>query len=166
MRDQAAIRGAKGVIVSIICLWMAGGCQQSLAPRMAFAGLSPDFLLISLGCLGLCGSRKSGAVTGFFAGVIQGALAGANMAQYVVSRTLSGFLLGWLNTLEFDANAVVAFFAVFATTILSQLLLMFLAPPPRIIAFLLATIGSAVYNGVLAMPLFMLLKKVVDPPNR
>jgi len=160
------MKGAKGAILTVLLLWFAGGFQGSVAPHLAIGGVMPDFLLIVLGCVALGGTRKSGSVTGFFAGLIQGAVAGANIAQYALSRTLVGFFVGWFSTLEYDSNATVALVVVAFTTLTSQLLLMFMAPPPRIFAFLLATIGSAIYNGVLAMPLFALLKRVMDPPSR
>ena len=162
------MKGAKGVFLTVVGLWLAGGCQQSVSHRLAIAGIPPDFLLVVLGCLSICGTRRSGAVTGFFAGLIQGAISGANFAQYGLSRIVAGFLTGWLNALELEANAIVAFLAVVGTTLISQLLLMFLAPPSasRIFSFLLATMGSAVYNGVLAIPFFVLLKRILDPPTR
>ncbi len=154
------------VIVSLIVLWVAGGGQRSVAPYVAIGGVVPDFLLIATGCLALFGSRRSGSVIGFFAGVLEGALAGANLAAYAVSRTIGGFVAGWFTSLEFEANAGVAFFIVLATSVLAQLLLVFVAPPGQLVPFLLATIGSAVYNGVLAMPLYALLRRVLDPPTR
>jgi len=48
----------------------------------------------------------------------------------------------------------------------TQIAFLLFNPRGAILPFLLATIGSAVYNGVLAMPLYALLKKVSDPPNR
>ena len=160
------MRGPTLVLVAGICLWAAGGCQRSAAPYLAIGGVSPDFLLIVVGCVSLFGSRRSGTFIGFVAGVLQGALAGANLAAYAVSRTVAGFVAGWFTSLEFEAGAIVASFVVVATTLLAQLLLMFIAPPGQLAPFLLATIGSAVYNGVLAMPLYALLRRVFDPPAR
>jgi rod shape-determining protein MreD len=145
---------------------MGGGCQRAVSPYIAIGGVAPDFLLVVIGCLALFGTRRSGSIIGFLAGVIEGALAGANLAAYAVSRTIAGFVSGWFSALEFEAGAIVASFVVFAITLLSQLLLMFVAPPGQIGGFLLATIGSAVYNGVLAMPLYALLRRVLDPPAR
>ncbi|MGV3618674.1 MAG: hypothetical protein ACO1SV_25405 [Fimbriimonas sp.] len=153
-------------IVAVLCVWMAGGCQRSVSPYVAIGGVAPDFILIVIGCVSLFGSRRSGAVIGFAGGILQGALAGANLAAYAVSRAVAGFVAGWFNSLEFEAGAVVASVVVFAITLLAQLLLMFVAPPAQIGGFLLATIGSAVYNGVLAMPLYALLRRVFDPPAR
>ncbi|AIE85648.1 rod shape-determining protein MreD [Fimbriimonas ginsengisoli] len=160
------MNGVKLFFAAIVCLWLAAGCQQSVVPSVTIGGVVPDFLLVAVGCLSLFGNRVAGSFIGFGAGIVQGALAGANLGAYAVSRILAGFLTGWFNMLEFESNPAVAFFAVAAATILGQLLLMFAAPPSQIISFLLATIGSAIYNGVLAMPLFVLLKKVIDPPTR
>lgn len=166
MKEAHALKGYRGFFISAILLWLAGGCQESVANRLTLGGITPDLLLVTLGVLAVMGTRQTGAITGFFAGMIQGAMSGANMAQYVVSRTIIGFFIGWFNSLDFEANTVVAFFAVVLTTCGSQFLLMFLAPPSRIFAFLIATIGVAVYNGVLAMPLFALLKRITDPSSR
>lgn len=160
------MRGPAYAFIAALILWMSGGCQRSVAPYVSIGGVAPDFLLIAIGCLALFGTRRSGAIVGFAAGVIEGALAGANLAAYAVSRTIAGFVSGWFSSLEFEASAVVASFVVFAITLFAQLLLMFVAPPGQIMSFLLATIGSAVYNGVLAMPLYALLRRVLDPPAR
>lgn len=158
--------GLKFTLVAIVCLWLAGGCQMAVAPHVTIFGVPPDFLLIVLGCLSLFGSRRSGSAVGFGAGLVQGAISGANLWQYVVSRAITGFVTGWFGVLEFEANALVAFFAVAGGTLVAQILLMFTAPPPQLARFLLATIGSAVVNGVLAMPVFSVLKRVVDPPSK
>ncbi len=160
------MRMSRYPFVAIICLWMAGGCQQTLAPKMAIFNAVPDFLIVSVACLGLLSARYAASLVGFFAGLIHGCLAGANLAAYAISRTLAGFLTGWFNSFELEANVLVALATAFVSTIVAQLLLMFIAPPQEIGVFLLATVGSAVYNGVIAMPVYALLKRIVDPPQR
>jgi rod shape-determining protein MreD len=152
--------------VAIICLWVAGGCQQTLAPRIALFHASPDFLLVSVACLSLLSARYAGSLVGFFAGLIQGCLAGANLAAYTISRTMAGFLVGWFNSLEWEGNVLVAAITTVLTTIVAQLALMFIAPPPQLGGFLLATIATAMYNGVIAVPVYALLRRIVDPPQR
>jgi hypothetical protein len=51
----------------------------------------------------------------------------------------------------------------FFLTIVAQLILMFFAPPPGIASFLGATIGSAMVNGVLAVPVHALLRRILGP---
>lgn len=153
------------IFLTIVCLWLGGGCQRTVAPMVSIFGVAPDFLLIATACLSLFGTRRSGAVIGFFAGVVQGAIAGANLGAYVVTRALSGFCIGWLGSMDIEATPAVAFFAALAATLVGQFALMFVAPPPSFGPFLLATIGSAMYNGVLAIPLYTLLKRVLNPPS-
>lgn len=160
------MKGGKGIVVAVFCLWMAGGCQQSVAPHIRILGASPDFLLISLSCLCLMGNRKAGVTLGFAAGLLQGALAGANLTAYVITRTLSGFLIGWFNDLEMEANPVLAFFVTSAVTVFAQLLLLFGAPRGSVFGFLGGTLIGAVTNGVLAIPVYVVLKRILDPPSR
>jgi LytS/YehU family sensor histidine kinase len=146
-----------------IGLWVAGALQQALAPALAIGGAEPGFLLILLATTGLFTHRAGGAFIGFLVGVVHGALSGANLASYALSRTVTGFFVGWFAGFEWEANVLVAFVSGLIATLLSQLILMFVAPPPNLGAFLLATIGAAVYNGVLAMPVFAILRRILAP---
>jgi rod shape-determining protein MreD len=160
------MNAAKLAMAFVICIWVAGSCQQGIAGRETMLIGRPDFLLVTIVCCSLFARRACGGLIGFVGGIVQGALAGANLAGYVVSRTICGFCVGWLRVLEPDYSATVAFLTAIGATLLSQLLLMFIAPPSAIGSFVLATIISAVYNGVIAVPVFELLKKILDPPNR
>jgi len=156
----------KKLVVSAIVMWLAAAMQQAWAARFSLGAVSPDYLLVAMGCLTLRMDRRAGTILGFTAGLLEGAIAGANLGAYAVSRTVGGFLAGWITTVEFDSSPIVAFITVAVTTLIAQLLFMFGAPPPQIAPFLLATIGSAMYNGVLAVPLFWVLKRVLDLPTR
>lgn len=154
------MKGPKGVFVAAILLWIAAGAQQALAHRLNLFGAAPDFLLISVSCLCLFANRIGGALIGFFAGLSMGAVVGANMTQYVFSRTLVGFFDAWSKALGLDANLLTAAVNGLLVTVAAQLLQMFFAPPAGITSFLGATIASAVVNGVLAIPVYALLKRI------
>jgi cell shape-determining protein MreD len=148
-----------------VLLWLAGGCQQGLAPFLTFGGVGPDFLLVVMVAASIHLKRRGNVILGFLSGVIHGGLAGANLAAYAVSRTFVGFCLGWVNDLELEPGAPVIFVLGAVATIGAQLLLMFIAPPQAIPPFLLATIGSAVVNGVLASALSAILRRFLGPPR-
>jgi len=154
------------VIVAVIAIWLAAACQQSLSPRMAIAGSRPDFFLIVLTPLALWSPRKTGTILGFICGLVQGATAGANMVGYTASRTIAGFTISWSKQIGFQPNIVVIAITAGAATVLAQLVLMFLAPPAGVMSFLRDTIGSALYNGVLAVPVYLLLKGILNPSTR
>lgn len=156
----------RAFIVIAIALWFAGGCQATLAPSMAIAGASPDFLLIALVVMAPWIARKGATLMGFAAGLLHGAIAGANLTAYVVSRTLAGFFLGSLSPLEMESSVPLSSILAAVTTICVGLVSLFLAPPAAIGPFLLATIGSAIYNGVLAVPVHLMLVWLAFPRER
>lgn len=152
-----------GFTAIALALWVAGSLQQAIAPRMSIFGASPDFMLISLAAGSLFLNRAQGSWLGFACGLIQGALAGANVTHYVISRTTGGFFAGWSRTTTLEPNAILAFGTAFLLTLFSQVLLMFLAPPLQIGPYLGATIIAAAYNGVLVLPAYFLLKRMLRP---
>ena len=153
-------------IGTVIVIWLAAACQQVLARRMAIAGCRPDFFLIVLTPLALWSSRKTGTILGFFCGLIQGATAGANLVGYTMSRTIGGFTVSWSKQIGFQPNVAVIAVTAGAATLFCQLVFMFLAPPSGVLSFLRDTIGSALYNGVLAVPVYLLLKGILNPSIR
>lgn len=160
------MKGPKGWIIAVLLLWFAGAAQDAIAFQVSIGGIAPDTILIVIVCAGLFSNKRSGAGIGFIGGVLHGAIAGGHMAAYSVTRTLIGFLIGWFNGMEFEGNEAVAFIVTAAATLCTQLTFLLLSPRGAILPFVLATIGSAVYNGVLAIPLYALLKKVLDSPRR
>lgn len=153
------MKGLSGVFVALVSLGIAAILQRGLSPHLSFGGVAPDFLLLVIATLGLFSNRSSGALLGFGAGLLQGGLSGANMAVYVVSRTVCGYLLGWFNLLELESNPIVATIATVCVTMGCQLFIMFWAPPPGISAFMGSTAGSALMNACLAAPVYLLLRQ-------
>ena len=151
----------KLVLISAASLWIAAVCEQCLANRMLLLGQRPDFLLATMTPLALCLAGTGPIWIGFLAGLLQGGISGANLVHYVISRTLSGYGLVLFRGLELDTGVIIVVIATALVTVLSQLLLMLLAPPPALTPFLAATIGTAVYNGVLAFPIYAVLRKLL-----
>ena len=160
------MKGPKGWLIAILTLWIAGGLQQAVAFQVSAGGVAPDFLLVAIVSLSLFSLRRNGSVVGFIGGALHGAIAGGHMAAYVITRTLVGLCVGWVTGMEFEGNTAVAAIVTAAATLASQLTFLLMNPHGAILSALLATIGSAVYNGVLAIPLYALLRKVLDSPRR
>ncbi|MFQ3587404.1 MAG: rod shape-determining protein MreD [Fimbriimonadaceae bacterium] len=154
------------VVAVAVLLYLAAALQQSMADRLSVLGARPDFFLAVLAAAGLFASRTGGAVLGLLCGVLHGAVAGANLTAYTVSRVVGGFLVAWSRDLRFEPNVLIVYATAFVLTVLSQLILMFLAAPRDLGGFLGGTILSAVYNGVLALPVYALLKRLVRPTYR
>ena len=155
--------GGRGILVAAILLWVGAVLQGSVAHRIGIATAQPDFLLIFMSVMSLYCSTAGSTGLGFFTGLMTGAPAGANLGAQAISRTFAGFADGWIGSIGFQPNAFWAAVNTAIVTVIAQLLLMFLAPPKAIPLFLAATIASAVYNGVLAMPVYLLLRRILSP---
>jgi len=141
--------------VALVLLWISAGLQALVAHRMALGPVAPNFLLITLVVASLALSRPGSTAIGFLAGLCEAAIAGVGMAGLTLSRTLVGFVLGSFGKFEFEANFLLAASTAFLATLGAQVLYLFLDPPSNLMAFVLATIGTAMYNGVLAIPLYL-----------
>ena len=160
------MKGIGGFLLGIAALWLAGVFQMSIAPRMEIAHGTPDFLVVILACLGVYSNRRGATLLGFGAGLIQGVLAGANLTLYVVSRTVAGFLLGWFNALDVEVNAILCLVSTVIVTLFSQFVLLFLgAHHGPLTPYLEGTLVSAVYNGVIALPVYALLNRFLSVPT-
>lgn len=156
------MNGWRGALICGITLYLAAAAQQSIA-RWTLVGGRVDYLLLALTGLCLFASRRGGAVIGFFAGWLFGALDGANMWQYIVTRTILGFLIAGVAESGIERNFFSALLAGMLGVIVCQFGLMFLAPPSSLGQFVGDTIRTAVYNGVLAMLLYACLNRILGP---
>ena len=143
--------------------YVAAVLQQAVAPRWVILGVSPDFFLAFLTPIAMFSTARPSVITGFYFGLLQGALPTANIAHYVLSRSVAAFCVSASNGLRLNPSVWIAAATTAVATLLAQLLWMFMAAPPNIGAFLGDTIGSAMYNGVIAMPMYALLRKVLGP---
>jgi rod shape-determining protein MreD len=151
--------------VFVIALWLFGGLQQGLSSKIGIAGGRPDFLIILAVFAGLILPRRGALIVGFTAGLIHGALVGANMWQYVATKLFAAWLASLLIEMRFQKNVAVAGLSIFITTLITNLLFMFLTSQPDIGGFIKATIISAVYNGVVALMVYLPIERTSGTTN-
>jgi uncharacterized membrane protein AbrB (regulator of aidB expression) len=124
----------------------------------------PDFGLIVLGACSMYLDRKGATLLGFGAGWVMGSLAGVNLTLYVLSRTVAGFLLGWALGLGVQRNFLVSALATVGITLIAQLMMLFLgAHHGPLLPYLAGTLVTTMYDGVIAIMLFGIISKIVDP---
>lgn len=147
-------------------LWLAGVLLAGLSPHMEILGASPDFLLIYGIVFSTALTRPAATALGFAAGLITGGLVGANITHYILSRTFTCFLASWSRRLRFELSYPTIATTVFLGTLFARILFMFTAAPRDVGGFLRDTIAEATYNGVLALPLYGLVKRVLPTTSR
>ncbi|MCH8978531.1 MAG: rod shape-determining protein MreD [Armatimonadetes bacterium] len=157
------MRQARPFVALALWFWVAAVIQQAVAPQVKIAGAEPDLLLVVALVSAVFYPPRIAAVLGFVAGVLHGGIAGADLAHYAVSGTLVAFAVGYLSGLELDVKPWYVGLTVLGGTLAAQLLMMIQAPPPETVPYVRATILSAMYNGVLAIPIYALIRRSLSP---
>ena len=135
--------------------------QHSVLFRWTFLGAQPDLLaLLALG-VALRSGPAVGASAGFFCGALRGWAAGAGLTAAAASLALVGFAAGYLSRFEVKPTSLVIGALVAVGTLVARFLALLVAPPSDIPSYLTATIGSAIMNGVLAVPLDAVWKRLI-----
>lgn len=153
-------------VIGLVSLFLAVALQESVAPRIALGGALPHFPLILVGVYAFFLSPKWTVLYGAAAGLLYGAAAGIYLFPWVLATSFVGFVLGRLARNEVDGNPAAAGAVVAAITVVVYVLVLFLAPRSAIGPYLLATLGMAIYNGVLAVPVYAITARILPPPKR
>jgi rod shape-determining protein MreD len=156
------VKGIRGALVALVVLWSAGVLQANVS-LLALGGVAPDVLLVAAVVLSSFSGRRTGTTIGFFAGLIHGSIASSSVGYYIVSRATACFGASWARRLETEFSFWLVGLTTFIATFYIQAFQLLLPPPQNILGSMLDTITIATYNGVLAMPLYALLKKILDP---
>ena len=154
------MNGGRAGLVFAILFWMAGGCNQGVSSQVAVFSIAPDFVMVALVTVGFLTSIRGSLISGFVGGVIQGALVGANMWQFVASRLVAGWLSGMAIESRMQRNAAVNGLVCLVATIVSQIIYMLFTGQADIGGFLKATMISAMYNGALAMVVYLPVERL------
>lgn len=148
-----------------LLVWLAGGLQQGLANKISILGYAPNFVFLVAAILGLLLPSLNSLVCGCVLGIVLGAITGANMWQFVVATLLTSWLANLTIELRFQRNWAIAGLVTFITSLVSTFVLSLLTARGNFGEVLAATIISAVYNGVLALLVFVPIEKLVGIHN-
>lgn len=144
-------------------IWLvAAACAQiALSDRLGLGFARPDFLLLCAVFLSLRREINGAALVGFFAGFLHGAVLNASLGMFVASRTFTAVIASKLFSALIDPGPFTAALVVGACSVLAGIFALFLGSPQNILGHLAATIGTAIYNAVLAVPVYWLTARTV-----
>ncbi len=114
---------ARCIIVGVLVTYLVGVLQATLSTRFAVVGVSPDLPLVWGLCVGLLGGPRAGALAGFGAGLIEGALRQAEIGALSLSRGLGGLGAGLLATKMFRENWLMPVVCAVLMTLVSEAVL-------------------------------------------
>ncbi len=149
------------VFLAGLIVWLAAVLQGRLAHALSVHGAQPDLPLVALACGALLVGSARGAALGFWAGLLAAAAFPQTYGSLFVSRILAGAFAGGFGRSLIRDNLIVPPLVVLAATILAELLYVLMAPGlavhhARRWAELAG--GEALYNTLLALPIYLLLR--------
>ena len=147
-----------------LALFLATLAQGVYADAMTIRGAHPDFLVATaILCAMFCDANE-GAGIGFFAGLLHACLATppqGGFGSLIVSRTLVGFGVGWMEERIFRDTPLLALALVPLGTLLAEGLFYLFAPQAHPLHWARLVGLTAIYNTVLAWPLYLLLHRLL-----
>ena len=152
-----------------VALFLAAMAQSVWADALQIRGARPDFLTATAILGALFCDANGGASLGFAAGLIYASLASpphGGFGGLIVSRTLVGAAIGWLDERVFRDNALIAVALVAGGTALAEGLFFLFAPQPHVAHWAKAVLLTTLYNTVLALPLYFLIRRLAGEMQR
>ena len=149
-----------------LALFAAALAQSVYANAIQIRGAQPDFLILTVILGALFCDANGGATLGFFAGLLHASLAApphGGFGSLIVSRTLVGFGIGWLEERVFRDNPLIALTLVALGTALADTLFFVFAPQPDIPHWARVLGLTTLYNTVLALPFYYLFRRLLRP---
>lgn len=157
------MKGAPALLLASVATLLAVILQVGIATRYGVWGTHAHVPLLVLGFSAMYSNRRTGILAGFFVGLLEGSVAGANLWQYVLTRVLVAAAISSIAEGGIERNFYTSALFAGCCVICAEITFMFLAPPPQVLQFLGDTIRTAVYNGVLAMLLYALFNRILSP---
>ena len=156
---------------ALLCaaVFVAAILQAVFADAAHLRGARPDLLTATAIVCALFCDANEGAGLGFMAGLLLASLTGPPRGGYgslIVSRTLVGLAVGWLEERIERDNPLLAVALVTAGTLLANGLFFLFAPQHAISHWARGMALTTLYNAVLAYPLYFLIRRLVGERKR
>lgn len=155
MKRRSTRIWAAAAVVGGFIIDMAYGHTLSVGPLRA------DLGFVCLMVAGLFVGASTGAVLGLALGILQASYGSVYAGSVMVSRTTAGWGVGVLEEHLFRDNAYVAVGLTFAGTLFCELTFFACAPQSDIRAFATGAFWTACGNGLLALPVYLALRRVM-----
>jgi rod shape-determining protein MreD len=151
-------------------LFVAAIAQVSVFSQLHVFGAVPDVLLVSLVAFALLRGSVSGAVGGFFAGLLVDTASLGTLGLTSLVLTLAGYWIGRYGETTGRDRAHAPFLSIAVVTVLYQLGLLVVhfvlgesAPAAAVVRSLVPAI---VLNLILTAPLYALVRRLLRPVER
>ena len=150
-------------LLAALCVWLAALVQGRGAHAISIRGAQPDLPLVALTCAAFLMGSLPGTGLGFWTGLLAGAAFPSTYGSVFASRIVAGAFAGSFGRSLICDNWIVPPLVVLATTLLAEGVHVLMAPglaAHDARRWLLLLGGELLYNTLLALPLFLLLRRL------
>jgi len=144
----------------IIFLILAAGLQGNLPNAISIWGAKPDLVLVVLISYALAVDPIFGSVLGFAAGLIYGSFVGLSLGSFIVTRTITGFLAGFVTTRLFSENPIVPVISAIWLTLVCESLFLLANPRPDLSLAFRKIAGECINNGIFTLILYYTMRNM------
>lgn len=148
------------VFLAALLLCLAAVLQGRGAHALRIGQAQPDFPLVTLGCAATLLGGARGIGLGFWAGLLTASLNPGTFGTYLASRTLAGAFAGWLQGFVIRDSLIVPPLVLFAVTLVAEATSVLMAPTHNLRLWALQVGGETLYNMLLALPVYALLRRL------
>ena len=145
---------------AIIALIAAAGLQGNLPKFVSIWGGKPDLILVVLVSYALAADPAFGAGLGFIAGLFHGSLVGLSLGSFIVTRTVTGFLAGLVNTRLFSENPIVPAISAVWLTLVCEFLFLLGNPRPDMIVVASKVAGECICNAIFTLIVYFTIRNL------
>lgn len=132
--------------------------QGNLPAWLSIFGGSPDLVLVVLIAFALASDPEFGAALGFIAGLAHGIAVGMSTGSFIVTRTITGFLSGLVNTRLFRDNPIVPTLSAIWLTAVCEGLFLIANPRAQLSVAVTVVFGKCILNAVFTLILCLILR--------
>lgn len=135
----------------------AGGALRIL-------GVQPDLMLTTSLVGSLFFGETGASFTGFFGALLFAALSApprAGVGSLLVSRTVSCFVVGWMENRVYRDHVLIAILTVLLGTLISEMLFYLFYPQRDFLHWGRAALQTTLYNAVLSVPIYFAIRFVI-----
>ena len=150
------------IVIGVAFLFLATIAQASYAARIALGFARPDLILIAIVCCGVLTSSTLGLAAGLCGGILTASMTGIDYGTFIASRIAAGWIGAAIPCALHGDSLVTPLAATAAATVAAQIICFAMAPG-SLRYWALTSIGELIYNIVLVLPIFIVLRALITP---
>lgn len=150
---------------TVVFLGLATVAQATFAAMLSVGLARPDLLLITMVCLCVLSPVNAGLGIGLCGGILSAAMSGVDYGSFLASRIAAGWASAAMARAMRADNPLMPLAAVCATTVISQTIFFVMAPDAPVF-WAQTSLGELVYNAILALPIYLVVRSLVRPRPR